>query len=112
MCALQSSNGRRAWDVLCDNPEIAMLITDMQMPDMDGRQLIHQVRGSSTFQALPIVIVSGVVGVSEIAALLEQGASRFLSKPINVQHLKDYIETLLRGPQRAGASHASGATQH
>ena len=99
------SNGRRAWETLLDNPDISLLITDISMPDMDGRELIASVRASSDLKQLPIVIVSGVVGPNEIASLIEEGASRFLPKPLNVSYLADYLKILLS--QQMQATHAA-----
>ncbi|MBU1247772.1 MAG: response regulator, partial [Proteobacteria bacterium] len=69
------------------------LITDIMMPEMDGRQLIQTLRGDTQFQQLPIIIMSAVVGVRDISGLLKLGASRFLSKPLDKDEL---IESLLR----------------
>lgn len=97
LCAIQSSNGRRAWDVLLDNPDIALVITDMAMPDMNGKALITAMRAEEALAAIPIMVVSGVVGPNEIASVLELGASRFLSKPIEIALLKQYVELLISG---------------
>ncbi|MBP9838074.1 MAG: response regulator [Proteobacteria bacterium] len=92
---IESSNGARAWDVLNDNSGIKMLITDMQMPDMDGNELIAKIRSSKKFSKIPILVVSGVVGPNDIHKILEEGATRFLPKPINLKHLMEYVEALL-----------------
>ena len=90
-----SSNGKRAWDVLCDNVDIALLITDMSMPEMSGKELIQAVRESDLLSNIPIIIVSGVVGPNEIADTLKLGASRFLPKPVDTKMLQNYISLLL-----------------
>lgn len=92
---IESSSGARAWDVLNDNSGIKMLITDMQMPDMDGNELIAKIRSSKKFSKIPILVVSGVVRPNDIRKILEEGATRFLPKPINLKHLMEYVEALL-----------------
>ena len=89
---IQSSNGRRAWEFLEDNPDVALLITDMVMPEMDGLELIARLRADSRFEALPVLVISAYAGVREVARLLEEGASAFLPKPLDPTALSEYIE--------------------
>lgn len=88
---IRSSNGRLAREILNDNPDIALLVTDVCMPELDGMELIRTIRETGPERNLPIIIVSGVVKPSEITHLLDIGASRFLGKPINADHLRQYI---------------------
>lgn len=91
--AFVSPNGKHAYEALKAENRFDMLITDIMMPEMDGRQLIQTLRGDTQFQQLPIIIMSAVVGVRDISGLLKLGASRFLSKPLDKDEL---IESLLR----------------
>jgi CheY-like chemotaxis protein len=89
--AICSPNGRHAWETLQSNRDIKMLITDVQMAEMDGRDLIRKVRGNEDFHNLPALIISGVVGPKTIADLLANGASLFLPKPLNMEEVQKYI---------------------
>jgi len=95
--AIQCSNGRRAWETLSDNHDIVLLVTDMAMPDMDGRQLVQAIRGNQKFASLPVILISGVVGLSDVASLLELGSTRFLPKPVTLNDLEDCVASFLRG---------------
>lgn len=88
-------DGSAAWAKIQEDREIALLITDLRMPGMDGEQLVARIRAHATLKRLPVVIVSGVVPVGEIFHILELGASRFLPKPLNVVELKMNISALL-----------------
>ena len=81
--------------MLLDNPGVELLISDVKMPRLDGRELIRLVRSSGPFATLPLIVVSGAVGPHEISDLLESGASRFLPKPVEAAFLRDYIRLLL-----------------
>ena len=94
--AIQASNGRVAIDILKDNPDIALGIVDIEMPEVDGRQLIEFVRADTKLKAMPIMIVSGVVGPHEISSLLEHGASRFLPKPVKAEDIREYVKRLMK----------------
>jgi CheY-like chemotaxis protein len=61
------------------------------MPEMDGQQLIKTLRGDQQFDALPIIIMSAVVGLNDISNLLKLGATLFLAKPLDRQELQNYI---------------------
>ncbi|MCB0318661.1 MAG: response regulator [Bdellovibrionales bacterium] len=99
--AIQCSDGKRAWDTLKDNSDIDLLITDMKMPNLAGDELIKLVNEDEKLSGLPIIIISGVVKLSEIKHILDSGASRFLPKPINTEELIEYINRLLFGPGAA-----------
>lgn len=90
--AIQTSSGLRAWHIIEDNPDIQMLITDLMMPEMDGKSLVQTLRANSSWKDLPILMVSAVVPLKEIVGILDLGASRFLPKPVNITELKSYIQ--------------------
>jgi len=101
--ALFASNGLRAWNLLEDNPGVDLLITDIQMPEMDGENLILTIRGDSAFCQLPVILISGVVGPKKISQLLDIGVSRFLAKPVDLMTLAGYIGDLLSETMQAVA---------
>ncbi len=102
--AILSTNGRRALDILHDNPDIAMVITDMVMPEMGREEMIQLLRSDPRFTKLPIIIISGVVSIKEIEHLLKLGGSRFLPKPIDTSDLRLYIRKYLKGDAAETAS--------
>ena len=105
--SIEASNGFVAWQILNDNPDISLLITDMVMPDMDGWQLLEKLKADSRLTSLPVIIVSGYVKLHEINDILIAGASRFLPKPIDVHMLAEYIELLLANSLEESTSRRS-----
>ncbi|MCB1050458.1 MAG: response regulator [Acidobacteria bacterium] len=93
--AINCTNGAIALDLLKAKPDIALLVTDVAMPSMDGDQLVQAVRALDERADLPIIIISAVVKAKQIEHLLDLGVSRFLPKPVNVSHLRDYITQLI-----------------
>lgn len=94
--AIQSSNGLHAWEVLQDNEDISLVITDIAMPDMDGKVLVQTMQKDSVLSRVPIIAVSGTVEQDDVDSLLEQGVSRFLSKPVDVKLLGKYIQEIFQ----------------
>lgn len=94
-CPINCRDGLRALYVLEDNPETRLLIADVQMPNMDGEALVSEIRRRPEFEALPVMIISGVVRLSEISHLLDIGVTCFLGKPIEPDDLKAYIRSMV-----------------
>ncbi len=92
---VMASDGMRARMVLEDNPDIDLLVTDVLMPVLDGRELVASLRRDSRFKDLAIIVMSATVTVSEITRLLELGASRFLAKPVQGDALCEEIDAIL-----------------
>lgn len=94
--AFVSPRGKHAYETLNASNEFDLLITDIMMPEMDGRQLIQTLRGDQRFMNFPIIIMSAVVGLSEISNLLRLGATLFLAKPLEREELQEYIRRCLK----------------
>jgi CheY-like chemotaxis protein len=92
---LLAGNGREALDVLDDDQDVDLVITDVSMPEMDGRELVRRIREDRRYKRLPILIISGVVGPREIASALAGGATAFLPKPVKAADLREYVERYL-----------------
>ncbi len=85
------SDGIHAIDILRCNQGFDLLITDISMPLLDGRQLVSTIAHDKALRGLPILIMSGVVGVRDIADLLDLGATKFLAKPLNLETLREDV---------------------
>jgi len=89
--AVQCVDGAMAWQLLQANPGVVMLITDVMMPKLDGRELVRRIRENEKMRDLPILIVSGAISPKEIASLLDDGATAFLPKPVSLGEVQEYI---------------------
>ena len=88
-------NGLHALDTLNADPEIDLIITDYLMPGIDGRELAKRIRSNAKYKILPIILLSGVIGVKEIAHMLEEGITAFLAKPTSSKELLSTIQRVL-----------------
>ena len=93
--AFVSPHGKHAYEALTASNDFDLLLTDIMMPEMDGQQLIKTLRGDQQFMDFPIIIMSAVVGMSEISNLLKLGATLFLAKPLDRAELQNYIRRCL-----------------
>jgi CheY-like chemotaxis protein len=101
-----SPNGRHAWETMSVTPDIDMLITDVMMPEMDGRELMCLVRDSGEWSGLPILVISAVIGPKAVGGLLDEGATFFLPKPVDRDEVVEIIERCVdpRKRKKSGSS--------
>ncbi len=88
-------DGLRALHVLEDNQDASLLISDVQMPAMDGKALVAELRGRPEFANLPVMLISGVARMSEIAHFLKSGVTCLLGKPFELSDLKAHIAIMV-----------------
>jgi len=98
--AADGESAMRRWEIR--RPDVVLL--DLGLPDMDGIQIVQQVRREAT---TPIVILSGRYEEQEKVAALERGADDYVTKPFSVEELNARLQVALRhagGPaaDRAG----------
>ena len=86
-----SPSGDHALQTLRSFNYFDIIITDIMMPGLDGRELISRIRADNDILSTPIIIISGVIKSSEVWELLERGAAYFLPKPVKKDELLEYI---------------------
>ena len=85
-----ASNGQEAWDILQSNLSISMVFTDLQMPVVNGLELLLKIRNSkdSRLATMPVVIVTGKSDTAAgKQAVFNIGATDFIGKPFNALDL-------------------------
>ena len=80
-CVLEASNGVEALKVLNENPDIKLLITDFNMPEMDGFELVKNIRQNIDKSSLVIIGLSAEGKSALSAKFVKHGANDFLAKP-------------------------------
>lgn len=108
LTVLGSRSGRIGLDILERHPDISLLICDIMMDGMDGRTLIKRIRAMPDYEALPILIVSGIVSRAEVNDLLSLGPGDFLEKPIGAQTFKAKVKDLLTMSERSSEGTSDG----
>jgi two-component system chemotaxis response regulator CheV len=98
------SNGQDAWDYICtfkdtDNAEnitkdIACIISDIEMPKMDGHRLTKLVKSDDVLKSIPVVLFSSLINEQMIEKGKSVGADAQFSKP-QIKELIDYLVNLL-----------------
>ncbi|MBP5816933.1 response regulator transcription factor [Lactiplantibacillus plantarum] len=90
---ISAYNGREALTKLNTNPDIALMILDIMMPEMDGIEVIKAVRKDSQ---LPILVLSAKTGDMDKIQGLITGADDYVTKPFNPLEIMARVKSLLR----------------
>ena len=92
---LEGEDGAQGWSVLDANPDTGMLITDWNMPEMNGLELVKKVRADERFADLPIIMVTTEGGKAEVITALKAGVNNYIVKPFTPQVLKEKLGAVL-----------------
>ena len=65
-----------------------LIITDLNMPDMDGYQFIRTVRETPEYQKIPIIVLSSMTDLKDKDLAMESGALAFLEKPLSTEAIQ------------------------
>ena len=92
---LEGADGLEGWAALDANPDVEMLITDWNMPEMNGLELVKKVRADNRFTDLPIIMVTTEGGKAEVITALKAGVNNYIVKPFTPQVLKEKLGAVM-----------------
>jgi two-component system chemotaxis response regulator CheY len=93
---LEANNGQEALDLLrveC----VDIVLTDINMPLMDGEELLRALKSDSALQAIPVLVLSTDRSESRVKQMLELGAGGYVGKPFLPGDLGGEMTKLLTG---------------
>jgi len=64
-----------------------LVVLDVMLPDINGKEVCQRVRGDDTMKCVKIICISGMVEQDKIADLLAAGANDFMNKPFDIEKL-------------------------
>jgi two-component system chemotaxis response regulator CheY len=90
-----AKNGKEALDFLAASPEPSLILLDINMPVMDGLELLRRLTMLGLTARVPVIIVSTEGREADVLRGLEAGARAYLPKPFRAQDLHTMIERVL-----------------
>ncbi len=87
MTVLTAGTGREAIATLESTPDLAIVLMDIMMPEMDGYETMQVIRQNASFRRLPIIALTAKAMKGDREKCLEAGASEYLAKPVNTEQL-------------------------
>ncbi len=92
----EAEDGYRALDRLGENPGFHLVVLDLAMPGLDGRDVLDRIRGSVDTSALPVLIRTGKGSDELEAELLEAGADDYVDKSVDETRFMARVRAVLR----------------
>jgi adenylate cyclase len=90
----EAANGRHALELVLAKPFDLMLL-DMEMPEMNGMEVLAALKANRDLSGLPVIVISGAEQVEHAVKCIEAGAEDFLPKPFNPTLLRARVTTSL-----------------
>jgi CheY-like chemotaxis protein len=87
MTVQTAGTGREAISTLESTPDLAIVLMDIMMPEMDGYETMQVIRQNPSFRRLPIIALTAKAMKGDREKCLEAGASEYLAKPVNTEQL-------------------------
>ncbi len=95
----EAEDGQKALDILKVDPDFSIVILDLTMPAMDGREFLNTVRGSVDTAALPVLIRTGSGSAKDETELLNAGADDFVAKSVGAERFVARVKAVIRRAQ-------------
>ena len=95
MNVISATNGRQAIEMLEKENDIAAVLMDIMMPEMDGYQTIREIRNKPSLRSLPILALTAKAMKGDREKCLSAGASDYIAKPVNTNELLSLLRVWL-----------------
>ena len=79
----EADDGAEALETLKRDPGFSLVVTDLNMPEVGGREVLSTLRKNACTSGLPVIVLTGSSNVGGEAELIEEGADDYIRKPID-----------------------------
>lgn len=91
---VEAGDGREALEVL-KTQTVGLALLDINMPNMDGLELLSHLKASAAWANLPVIIVSTEGSQAKVLEAVKMGASGYVRKPFNAEQIKEKLAEIL-----------------
>jgi len=92
---LEAENGVAGWSVLRQNSRIELVISDIEMPELDGYATTEAIRATTRFSRLPIIALTAKAMKGDREKSIASGASDYVTKPVDIDQLLSLMRVWL-----------------
>ncbi len=92
----EAEDGQMALNTLLNNPQIEFVISDWNMPNMTGIELLKAVRAEAKLKHLPFLMVTAEADKDNIVEAVKSGVSSYIVKPFNAATMKEKIDKIFK----------------
>ncbi len=97
MHVVYAENGREALERLVDDPDIALVLMDVMMPEMDGYEATRRIRAQPQWLQLPVIALTAKAMKGDRENAIASGASDYITKPVDPDQLVSLLRVWLYG---------------
>jgi CheY-like chemotaxis protein len=90
----EADNGLSALKVL-DEHHVDLVLADLNMPEMDGAQMAHQMQEDEVTKSIPVAVVTSEPKTTRIKKLLSEGIRDYLHKPFTPEEFGQFLKDIL-----------------
>lgn len=90
----QAQGGQEALALLRSQP-FHLVLLDIEMPDVDGFEVLRQMKEESSLRDIPVIVVSGMEDTNSFERCLKMGAVDYIAKPFDLAQLKACVDSHL-----------------
>ena len=91
----EAEDGVKAWKLLCES-HYDIILTDWNMPNMNGLELVKKIRSEGDHMKTPIIMITTEGGKMEVITALKAGVNNYIVKPFNAAILKEKLDGVLK----------------
>jgi CheY-like chemotaxis protein/signal transduction histidine kinase len=95
MSVITATNGQEAINLVESTDDLALVLMDVMMPEMDGYETMRRIRSKQQFRMLPIIALTAKAMKGDREKCLEAGASDYVAKPVNTDQLLSLVRMWL-----------------
>lgn len=92
---VEASDGAKAWEIVASQP-IGIIVSDWNMPNCSGLDLLKRVRADSRFKKLPFLLVTAENDQAQVIEAVQAGVDSYVVKPFTADTLKQKLEEVYK----------------
>lgn len=91
---MEAGDGAEALEIM-KKSRVQLVLSDINMPNMDGLQLLRQIRARPEWERIPVIMVTTEGGEAKVMEALQLGANGYVRKPFTADQIKQKLEGLV-----------------
>ncbi len=99
---IEAEDGEKAFKMLETEGDVEFIVSDWNMPNMTGLELLKTVRASAKYKHLPFLMVTAEAEKENIIEAVKSGVSNYVVKPFTGQTLKEKLDKIEANLKKAG----------
>ena len=92
---IEATDGIDALEKLAQHPDVRLVISDLNMPNMDGIQFLTSVRSRPEWSSIPVIMITTEGSQAKVLEAVQLGAQGYVRKPFTAEQIKEKITSCL-----------------